>query len=272
MAWYDQYFTPAWERRFRYQSRKVYANYLNLEEDAFQNSWLALFENLQKSKQSEMSDAYVLTAFKNLLRDEYRQHFGRCRPRTWVKKLGVFWERIAVMLCQENLPAQAIAQKISADPLPANSDTSHSEQVAFIVSQLKSKAYCSTLGRLEEQFPENMEYGDDRDSPDNNLPENELAFLLQIILNEDAAELNQSALSEHIIQQWQLLSKSLDKAITNDDRLLLILIFAEGYSVASASRALNKPTHKIRYQLSQALSSIQSVLKQHDIDLSVLND
>jgi len=269
MSWYNQYFTPEWEKRFRYQAKKTFSNHPEMIDDAKQSAWLKLFENLKESKKKDITDAYVMAAFKNLLVDEYRHHFGRCRPFAWVKKLGFFWERIAVILCQENIPAYAIAEKVTVESTHKET-ASHEEQVDFIVRQLKSKEYCSTLGCCEEQAPEDAEYSDAQNTPENELPKNELSFLLQLILGNEAEHPIAENLSIHITEQWRSLQQALDTVLTDDARLMLILMYTEGYTLDKTAQALQKSRSQIRYQLKQVLQSIQDVLKQHDIDLSLL--
>ncbi len=270
MAWYDHYFTEEWEKRFRVQARNLFSKHPDLIGDAFQSAWLKLFENLKKSRRHDISDAYVMTSFKNLLRDEYRHHFGRCRPKSWVKKLGFFWERVAVVLCQENLPAQDIAKKVSADFAQQEDKQAQIAQIEEVLCQLKAKPYCSTIGSREQQAEEDKEYSDERDMPNNNLSQNELRLLVQIILGGTGEAIEQTALSEHIIQQWQPLSQALSDALSDDDRLVLTLTYSEGYSLPKVAKSLHKTLAQIRYQLKQALSTILSILEQHELNLDLL--
>jgi len=270
MPWFDRYFTPVWEKRFRNESRKLFFNHPELIDDAFQNAWIQLLENLQSSSRHDVTDPYVLTSFKHLLIDDYRQQFGRCRPYEWVNRLGVFWKRVAKLLCQDHLPASIIAEQVCCKSADNTNDSPCLEKVDDIVIALKSQAYCSTEKVQEEQWPEDFEQGD-KHSPEQELPDNEIRLLLKIILQDKSAEIDPDSLSEHIVNQWQGLSSSLNTQLNDDERLLLTLVYIEGYPVTRAAKQLNKKPHTLRYQLRQTLDKILQILTQHDISMALLD-
>lgn len=269
MPWYDRYFTEEWEKRFHKETRNQFSGHPQLVDDAFQNAWGKLFEKLKDFPRRDTSDALVFSTFRNLLKDERREHFGRCRPKSWVIQLGPLWNRTAKQLCQTGLPAAAIAEKVCCHPAETDTDVPCQEQVKKIVPVLESKPYCSTFKTSEEWTEEHHQSS--HSTADQQLSENELRLLINLILQRDSADTNIDQASEHILMQWQSLSANLQQSLEDDDRLLLTLIYIEGYAVAQAARALNIKTHTLRYQLKQTLNKIRLTLEKHEIDMQLLN-
>lgn len=271
MAWYDQYFTPQWKTRFHIQTSKVFEKHPQLVDDAFQNAWKSLYLQLTKESQEEVEAPYVFTIFKHLLLDDYREHFGRCRPFQWVKRLGIVWERIAKLLCHDTqASASIIAEQLGSQAIAEHPEILTPNHIESIVIQLKAKEYCSNIGAREQSFAEIYDSEDSRYNLENNLQDNELKLLLDIILGSDEADMGLHALSEHIIKQWQALGAALDDVLSDDDRLVLVLIYVEGYKVTDVARSLNQSAHKIRYQLKRVLAKIHDTLQKHAVDLSLV--
>jgi len=269
MAWYDCYFTPKWKQRFLFESKKLFSNHPEMIDDAFQSAWIDLFEDLQSSEQKDLSDPYILTNFKHKLIDIYRKQFGRCRPYEWVNRLGAFWQRIAKTLCQENLPTTVLAEQVCCQK-PKTEETACLDEVNTIVQALKSRPYCSTEKVQEEQWPEEYEYGAQH-SPEQYLPDSEIKFLLNIILQNETASVDVENISEHIFNHWELLSSEIQASFNDDQRLMLSLLYVEGYSVTKTAQCLDKKAHTVRYQLRQTLSNLRKILDDHQINLDLLN-
>ena len=269
MSWYDRYFTEEWEKRFYKETRSQFAGHPHLINDAFQNAWGKLFEKLKDYPRKDTSDALVFSTFRNLLKDERREHFGRCRPKSWVNQLGPLWNRTAKQLCQTGLPAHAIAEKVCCHPAEPETDAPCLEQVKDIIPVLESKPYCSTF-KSSEEWTEEHQQGD-HSTADEQLSSNELRLLINLILQRDNSETNIDSASEHILVQWQSLSANLRLSLDDDERLLLTLIYIEGYAVAKAARALNIKAYTVRYQLKQTLQKIRQTLEKHEIDMQLLN-
>ena len=95
----SQYFTSQWLDYFIAETGRFFRHTEIDEEDACQDAQIKLMQRLEAINHSEFNDAYVRTAFRNILKDLYRQHFGRVRPPVWVQRLGAVWVRIFELFC-----------------------------------------------------------------------------------------------------------------------------------------------------------------------------
>lgn len=270
MAWYERYFTKEWEKRFQKETRKQFSHQPHLIDEAFQNAWGKLFEKLQATPRRDCSDPWVFISFRNLLIDEHRSHFGRCRPKSWVIKLGSLWVNTAKELCQTNSSATAIAETVCCHQSTGDSKkTSQDEIINTIIPALKAKSYCSTF-KINEELSEEHQPSDNS-TAEQIISGNELRFLLNIILQSETTEIETDEVSEHIYEQWKSLSATLQSILNDDDRILLTMIHVDEYSIAKAARMLNKKVHTLRYQLKQTMEQIRQTLEKHDIDLHLLD-
>ncbi len=266
--WYDFYTQPEWEKRFRSQARKVFANHPEMIDDAFQSGWMRLLDKVDKSKKNQFSDAYIMSMYKTCLIDEYRQHFSRCRPYKWVEILGSLWKQVAMLLCQQNLSAYAIAQRVTVSPL-GSTITDHEANIQTIVSQLNEKAYCSLLGSREMQAEEDFEYGES-ESAETALANEELGYLLRFIFETDGRENSNESISKHLIKQRDGLTVRLNTMLKDEDYLLIRLIYAERLTLDATVIALKTTKSKIRYKLDKILSNIKQVLIEFKIDVDLI--
>lgn len=264
MPWYNKYFTQEWQAFFYKLSAKKFHKHPQLIEDACQNAWVKLHEKLAENNRIIQSDPYVVSIFNSLLSDEYRSHFGRCRPREWVKRLGPFWVKIAEILCLDGSPPEVIAKQVCCQP-PGN-DQNCLEQVQEIVAQLQTQDYCSQMGAKEMPLSEHYEEVETGSGPRENLSQNELSLLVNAILNVDTDPEILKSTSNQIIARWQDLSTALDSVLSDDDRLILISFHIEGHKLSRVARDLNIKEHKLRYQHKKIIAAIKSCLKQHEID------
>lgn len=282
----ERFFTEAWLNHCRRQAERFFVRAPEEAEEACANARLRLWEKFGDGDCEGLSDAYVRTAYANLLRDAYRRRFGRPRPPQWVTKLGPLWQRIFELFCLQRLPADSIAETLAGHADPSGDDEDLSQRRARL-ADLTNRA----LQRLREEraCPEtpppplslDADRGDGEDGPgglevadpedvESGMNQAQTDRLIAALVGWSGGrpEADRAGLSRGIRAAWDDLAREV--ALDDDERLLLRLVYQEERPVTEAARLLDRPPHQVRRPLQRALQRIRTALEARGLGLDDL--
>jgi len=235
MDWQHFLFNPEhdWLARFDLMARKRMSK-IELADDAVNqiikqfsdNNWSALGDiNQQKSP-----GAYLTTLFRNRLEDLARQKFGRPRAPQWLKNLGGIWMTVYKRLCLERQTKQAIVFAL---------DNEHND-IAAIITTIKSKhpkcgsSDCQEIS-LEGHQEQHQNF--EPEQQDSSNAQEQLLLALAMSLGID----NNEALAQTELQQ-----PLSDLNLSDEQQIILKLIYQQGLKISQVARMLNQPDHYLR--------------------------
>ena len=271
--WYNRFFSAKWEHLYDLQAKKIFSADPSWADDARQEAIVVLVQKLRDPNlasklqrlPSNQADAYVLTTFKNELRELSRKHFGRCRPKTWVKKLGPFWVKISEMLCVEKLSSIEITERLCAKHNGQNTADSCAEQVRKAIDMLKRKPHCSLMK------PSRIEMSDENapaidDDPVTKMTEAERHQFLSTLLGPrfPADQDKLAYTGDQIAACWETIGRQLN--FSDDERLILLCTYWDNEPVTEVARKIGLPVHKVRRMLKQLLERIHGEFVRNNID------
>lgn len=209
---------------------------------------------------------FLVSAFMNAVEDFVRKRYGRRRPPKWIERLGGIWIDVYTWLCLDRLDARAVIERLQSKPLAPDAPLP-----AEIV-----RAVRAALPRCGESTgPTRLDSGDD--DPDFDPFE----FMVDTTAadpccgEDDSVEAAMLAISSLLgLVQYPGNRLDLDSlaalTLTDEDLVLLRLVYVEEESVAACSRALGKPEHQVRAQLRRLLDRIGGALSAAGFDPSEL--
>ena len=112
------------------------------------------------------------------------------------------------------------------------------------------------INEVEESDPDNYQ----NQRPDQLLEEMDSRAVVEMILNQSVSDLGRS---ENMRQALDVLSRC---QLSDDERLLLRLVFAEGYKLSQAARQLNLADAQARKLFTACLKRLQQALIAAGID------
>lgn len=234
-----------------------------LEED----HWLRIREYRGQSS----FERYLAQVAQRLLGDFTRQKFGRLRVPEKLKRLGPLWERAYKKLCWERLPVTAVIEDLR------NTSDQKSDPIAFweIVSAIRAKIihcgalFTSQILQSESDFPDSidvkkfMESAAQTPSIEDAATADQHARLLKVIADwlspDRIAEPNHNPDDSPLAVTLQKFVESLQ--LTDEEQLLLRLVFHEGKEVAEAGQELGLNQNQTHGRLRRLLARIRSALE-----------
>lgn len=245
-----------WTREFNRLVRKRIPYSAEMADEAMQETRQELAIKLDKLESAPKNlDRYLRVAFRNTLEDYLRIKEGYPRPPSWIKRLGAAYERIYKLLCLETRAVDDI-QSIMSSLYPYTRDF-----IEQVISEVRAGVVnCGSWRNMvpldlainEVDQYNNHNYTDY--SPEEILQDMDSMAVVDTILNGSGNDLG---LSENMNEALQAVAQC---KLSDDERLLLRLIYTDGYSVSKAARLLKladpearkllKNTHK---RLRQAL-------------------
>lgn len=274
-----QYFTQTWIAYYTAETARFFYHTDIDADDASQDAQEKLMMRLQSVTRSDFNDAYVRTAFRNILKDLYRHHFGRVRPPVWVNRLGAVWVRIFELFCLQRLPVADIHASLPALAEAGSGKSMSLEHVEQAVQQLRNEQACPKRRpqqvSLHGQNDDNdtaMDLPDQEHEPVNRLLQSELASLLRGLFDVDANDSGGHALvtlTDKVRTHWHDIIGEL--TISDDERLMLRLVYQENESINAAARILGVPAHQVRRPLARVLERIRDTFQKYGLELEDFN-
>ena len=104
------------------------------------------------------------------------------------------------------------------------------------------------------------------------LEQAEIANLVHALCGLGSAEAGAalSHLTERVQESWAVLGQKI--SLSDDDRLMLRLVYQENLPVTEAARLLDLPAHQVRRPLQRVIQRIGDVLAAEGVDFADLFD
>ena len=237
----------------------------------------------QSFKGNSQPKTFLVTLTSNAIEEFSRKRFGRPRPPSWLQELGDLWVKLWRSLCLERQPLPALIDRFTAKGFRQADDV---QQAAKVI-----KARIPTCGQSArdnevvediDALSDAVQSEDDEccgESPDFRNPfEAELFMMIRAIIDPEPQTENFQnqgaeacdALADNLKEQLAILREALN--LTDQEKIMLRMIYVEGLSKSATSKALGLPAHQAGRVVNDALQRIAAALTQCDLDLdAVLN-
>lgn len=195
---------------------------------------------------------FLRITFVRLLEEYAVRKYGRRRPPVWVKRLGTMWVRIFELLCLKRLLPGTIV-----DTLGARGEHSP-DLIRDAITQIRGRI--PGCGQYVGEYlagEDGLNPGDTEgvgEGPEPELEETELAELLGAIAGllaeapasqaEAAGETANPARKLTLIERRDRIRARLP--LTDQERLILRLVYQDGFSIARTARAVRMHEQKVR--------------------------
>ncbi len=204
---------------------------------------------------------YLHVAFKNTLEDYLRSQHGYPRPPEFIKRLGAAYVRIHKLLCIE---------RRTINEIHAMLDSLYNYSRSFIEKIVREvRAGVVNCGATRDSVP--LEYAlaeveanaintASENTPEAILTNMNIEAIVNTILNENYSnnpELK-STLSHSFLAVLQALRQCL---LDDDERLLVRLVYADGYAISKAAKILKLSDSKARKLLKDLIQRLSQVLE-----------
>ncbi len=268
--WSAYFFSPEknWIQRFERLTLKRFVD-SQLADEAYNHAFEKISDDewalLKKYKGGASQGGFMVTVFSNLLEDFARARFGRKRPPTWIDRLGPIWKRIFQMLCLDRLNPLEIEHRLQQESIQAS-------DVQDAVTLIRAKiSDCGGGNMLQSQWSEedqsaqasfsSSEYGS---AIDKQIQTRMVTVLVQY-LEEMFDDIEPS--TRHLAD-FKALSARI--ALSDDERMLLRVVYLDGTTVPKAAALLNIREHTLRRRLKAVLSRIRVCLEDAGIDYDMV--
>jgi RNA polymerase sigma factor (sigma-70 family) len=196
---------------------------------------------LSQFRGDSLPETYLTTVFNNLVGDFARRRLGSVRPPAWLRALGNSAVRVFLLLCKKRLEPETIVDWMCARGAHREEWVrEHIQMIKARVPDCGRHVGPVTLAEIPEDHVE--EDGTDPEAMMEHERRDALKLALGTLLDGDVDDLDPE------------LRQAL--AMSDDDRLLLKLVYMEGNKVAAAARALKMAEHTVRRRLKSLLTQI----------------
>ncbi len=225
---------------------------------------------------------YLYSLASNLIEEFSRKRFGRPRPPRWLQDQGELWVQMWKMLCLERQLLPSIVDRLcingARDP----------EALYDVARTIKARMPNCGLSAMDHELRDDLEIISDAQqvgtSPVGSEPElpteealvGEVLLMLRSVIGGGATEEDFSVTSREEAgqcanQMAERLSGLSDKlTLTDEERLLLRLIFVEGFSKTAASKSLGLASHQAGRIVNTALARIAQAMRDCGLSLEDL--
>lgn len=220
---------------------------------------------------------FLYSLASNLIEEFSRQRFGRPRPPSWLQAQGETWVRMWKMLCLERQLLPSILDKLSG--------TMESGLLTDIARTIKARMPNCGVSAMDHESMEDVtsisDAQQDGDGVANAAESAEVAeviLLLRSVVDDEPAEdhfsedarASAAGCAAENSSAFVRLREQL--ALSDDEKLLLKMIFVEGFSKSAASRALGLLPHQAGRIANSALQRIGDALRNCGLSLDDLVD
>lgn len=229
---------------------------------------------------------FLYTLSNNAIEEFSRKRFGRPRPPVWLQELGDLWIKLWRSLCLERQMLPAIvdrfchtdfrepanvhdAARVIKARIPNCGQSSRDDMAVEDIDQISDAEQSSQLNSgCCDEIP--MEF----DTPFHG----ELLMMIRAIASPDtpADHFSQQSAQHHdgIAHKYQHQLEQLRSALSMTDQeiIMLRMIYVEGLSKTATSKAMGLPAHQAGRIVKDVLDRIGDALRQCDLDLDSLLD
>lgn len=275
--WSDKYFeSQSLRERFRGKLNDYFGRRFGTDviADFQQDLEGLLWERLQALDPAKAdNEGYVWTIFSNLVTDRYRKLYGRHHVPVVVKRLGRFAVRIWELFCLEKASAETIEAVLKRKVLL--------KEIERKLAVLREQRACPDKLRKVDIEQSLTGVGDDPDTiadvPDEapdyrSLEVDEIQKLLALVLGwtGDRKLAVLAGLSRRVADRYDAIRAAL--AFTDDDYLLLRMLYQDGLNRQEVSDARGEQYHTVRNRLSRLKKRIRDAFASQGIALEQFLD
>lgn len=280
--WHSIILNKTWLARLENQANKRFGQ-KGLSEEATtyvleqlaDNQWAKCNTYTGKAK----PETFLYTLTNNLLEEFARKRFGRPRPPQWLQREGDLWVSIWKMICLERQLVNSVIDQLAVQ------DGRNRELINAIIKTIKAKLpWC---GSSNQEIPESIlctnnndgndeaiDYGE-TDSIEQQLEQKQLDESLLLVsqlfsfLSCPSNNNIESTVGKNLLpiainpQQLEQLYRLIQ--LTNEEQLLLNMVYQQGLKMKVIAKALNMPS----YQPGRLLKGILTRIEQALIDIKL---
>jgi len=207
------------------------------------NNWAKLCQ----FKGESSPQTYLISVFRSAIIDYQRKLFGRCRPPSWIEKLGAPWVLLHKQLCCAKQAMQ------SAIDLCQQKYTLSNDWIQASIREIRLRIPdCGGISRAVNQPSQRIDdeqvFSQVADSPSNDSHTEHLLHALAGLLTDQDNP------------AWQQLQQNL--RLPAEWMILLRLRYVDEMSEQKIANALNKTRDQVRGQLAKALKALQQGLSR----------
>jgi RNA polymerase sigma factor (sigma-70 family) len=197
---------------------------------------------------------FLTACMRNALEDFSHARFGKPRPPAWLVRLGGLWLQVFKWLCLERTPEPAISDRLAA------SQESTPEQVRSMVRTIRARhPNCGQSLHISSL--------DEINDSEGRAPIDPVALDAEPEARESRSRVEQAllALAQMLGEtptQLPILARA-DLSVSDEETILLRLIYVDGMKLAEAARAVQAPEHTVRRQLQRCLTRLRGCLSGH---------
>jgi DNA-directed RNA polymerase specialized sigma24 family protein len=218
---------------------------------------------------------FLISLASNLIEEFSRKRFGRPRPPVWLQAQGEIWVRLWKMVCLERQPLPSVIDRLTQTGQRTTETVRHA--IAVIRARLPA---CGQEGAGECATDDIQSWSDasglvSRDQqPGTDLEQQAVLLFRRLIssLEADAAELTPLAeeicpehLDPELAEKLRTLHQQL--RLSDEEVLLLKMVFIDGLNKSKAARALGKPGHYGGRIINEALTRLHDAFRACDLDI-----
>lgn len=245
------------------------------------NDW----ERCKQFRHQAKPSTFLYTLATNALEEFARQRYGRKRPPSWLKELGGIWIKLWQNLCLERQPVETVIDKFCQNDFFTRDETL--ENIKYIKKRLPNCGACGfEMVNVEDIniLSDSVNDSAHEEIPDKNIDNafhKDIFLLLKALTHP--LESSVDSTSDDVTQKkdykdnvqvpsMQVKLEAFKKQLTLSDQeiLLLKLVYVQGLSKCAAAKVIGVPSHQGGRILNATLTNIRKLLAEHEIDLDCI--
>lgn len=264
--------SAAWTTRLASVSRRRFpgtpdaeAAYNHALDRMSADDWLLLRKSYRGTGRPEN---FMAVTFIHLLEDYAVRKYGRKRPPAWVARLNGLWLDVYQLLCLRRMPRESIVEQLSAR------GTWGASAIRDAIGQIlaRVKGCGEHVGEYADSDTGARMLDQANPTPITALEMSDcqalLGLLSDMLKGSGNASKNNSerinALSRRLMEDAGGMAGTL--TISDHERLMLRLIYQEGYSITAAARTMGVNRKKMSRDLAKAVGRLRRGLKRLGYD------
>lgn len=242
------------------------------------NDW----EKCRQFKGQSQPTTFLFVLASNFIEEFSRKRFGRPRPPSWLKRQGQLWVDLWQKLCMERQSNTAVVESYRSRKDDAV------EEITVVVKTIKARI--PTCGETNMEVTESKH--DEEDSREAEIEDvacaqfdhvgfdfevgvqGEMVLMLRALFVDGEPKESQFQQPEQLIaaevagELAEKITALRDKiALSDEEKIMLRMIYQDGFSRTTVSKALGLPSHQTGRTVGAALKRIEIAFEEVGIDL-----
>lgn len=223
---------------------------------------------------------YTLTG--NAIEEFSRKRFGRPRPPTWLQDLGELWVKLWRSLCLERQVLPAIVDRFVKSGFRESGEVEQAARVIKARIPTCGQSNRDSVGVDDIQAVSDAAQAEEEHHCGEEVLEFENPFHAELIMmirgivspsvTTDYFSQTTAVQCDSLAQQNQSRLQQLREAIalTDQEKVMLRMIYVDGLSKTATSKAMGMPAHQAGRLVNEVLQRIGEALTQCELDLESL--